>query len=209
MDGAAQFRGILYIPKRAPFDMWETQKKKTGIKLMVKKVFITDECTDIVPEWLGFLKGIVDCDDLPLNISREMLQSNRIVNTIKKNIIKKALKLFKDLEEDKEKYDTFLKNFGKSIKLGIHEDSENRDKLAKLLRFNSTKSLTDKTSFDDYITRMPEGQKNIYYITGDNLNALKESPFLERFAKKNMEVIFFDDAIDEYMTSSLKEIDGK
>lgn len=102
--------------------MWETQKKKTGIKLMVKKVFITDECTDIVPEWLSFLKGIVDCDDLPLNISREMLQSNRIVNTIKKNIIKKALKLFTDLQEDKEKYDNFMKNFGKSIKLGIHED---------------------------------------------------------------------------------------
>jgi molecular chaperone HtpG len=137
--------------------MWETQKKKVGIKLMVKKVFITEECTDIIPEWLGFLKGVVDCDDLPLNISREMLQKNRIVNTIKKNLIKKALKLFKDLEEDKEKYDQFMKNFGKSIKLGIHEDSENRDKLAKLLRFNTTKSGDKKTSFDDYITRLAEG----------------------------------------------------
>ena len=181
VDGAAQFRGILYIPKRAPTDMFETQKKKIGIKLMVKKVFITEECTDIVPEWLGFLKGVVDCDDLPLNISREMLQKNRIVNTIKKNIIKKAMKLFKDLEEDKEKYETFLKNFGKSIKLGIHEDQENREKLAKLLRFASTKSGDKKTSFDDYITRMVEGQKFIYYMTGDNLTAMKESPFLERF----------------------------
>lgn len=176
---------------------------------MVKKVFITDECPDIIPEWLGFLKGVVDCDDLPLNISREMLQKNRIVNTIKKNLIKKAMKMFKDLEEDKEKYETFMKNFGKSIKLGIHEDTENREKLAKLLRFNTTKSGDKKTSFDDYITRLAEGQKNIYYMTGDNLAAMKESPFLERFAKKNLEVIFFDDAIDEYMTSSLKEIDGK
>lgn len=97
VDGAAQFRGILYVPRRAPFDMWETQKKKVGVKLMVKKVFITDECTDVIPEWLGFIKGVVDCDDLPLNISREMLQKNRIVNTIRKNIIKKALKLFQDL----------------------------------------------------------------------------------------------------------------
>lgn len=209
VDGAAQFRGILFIPKRAPFDLWETQKKTTGIKLMVKKVFITDECTDIVPEWLGFLKGVVDCDDLPLNISREMLQKNRIVNTIRKNLIKKALKLFKDLQEDKEKYETFLKNFGKNIKLGIHEDNENRDKLCKLLRFYTTKSGDKTTSFDDYITRMAEGQKNIYYITGDNLQAMKESPFLERFQKKNLEVIFFEDAIDEYMVSSLREVDGK
>lgn len=209
VDGAAQFRGILYIPKRAPFDLWETQKKKVGIKLMVKKVFITDECTDIVPEWLGFLKGVVDCDDLPLNISREMLQKNKIVNTIKKNLIKKALKLFNDLEEDKEKYETFLKNFGKNIKLGIHEDQENREKLSKLLRFSSTKSGDKKTSFTDYITRMNEGQKFIYYITGDNITAMKESPFLERFVKKNVEVIFFEDAIDEYMVSSLVEVDGK
>lgn len=136
--------------------MWETQKKTVGIKLMVKKVFITDECKDLVPEWLGFIRGVVDCDDLPLNISREMLQKNKIVNTIRKNIIKKCLKMFKDLEEDKEKYDTFLKNFGKNIKLGIHEDSENKEKLAKLLRFSSTKSGENKTSFDDYITRMNE-----------------------------------------------------
>lgn len=209
VDGAAQFRGILYIPKRAPFDMWETQKKKIGIKLMVKKVFITDECTDIVPEWLGFIKGVVDCDDLPLNISREMLQKNKIVNTIRKNLIKKALKLFTDLQEDKEKYETFLKNFGKSIKLGIHEDSDNRQKLAKLLRFYSTKSGDKTTCFDDYITRMNEGQKSIYYITGDNLTALKESPFLERFVKKNIEVIFFEDSIDEYMVQSLNELEGK
>lgn len=171
--------------------------------------FITDECTDIVPDWLTFLKGVVDCDDLPLNISREMLQKNRIVNTIRKNLINKALKLFKDLEEDKDKYETFLKQFGKSIKLGIHEDSENRGKLAKLLRYYSTKSKDKRTSLDDYVTRMPENQKSIYYITGDSLENLKESPFLERFNKKGIEVLLMDEAIDEYMTSSLKEFEGK
>ena len=197
------------MPKRAPFDMWESSKKKCGVKLMVKRVFITDELSDMVPEWLGFLRGVVDCDDLPLNISREMLQRNRIVNTIRKNIIKKALKLFQDLSEDEEKYNTFLTHFGKSIKLGIHEDQENRDKLAKLLRFNTSKSMDKKTSFDDYITRMAEGQKNIYYITGDNLTALKESPFLERFQKRGLEVAFLDEAIDEYMIQSLREVDSK
>lgn len=209
VDGAAQFRGIMFIPKKAPFDMWDTQKKKSGIQLMVKKVFITDECADLVPEWLNFLRGVIDCDDLPLNISREMLQKNKIVNTIRKNIINKALKMFKDLEDKKEDQEMFLKNFGKSIKLGIHEDSDNRTKLAKLLRFYSTKSKDKRTSIDDYITRMPETQKSIYYITGDNLETLRESPFLERFVKKGIEVLFLDEAIDEYMVTSLREFESK
>eukprot|EP00768_Dysnectes_brevis_P007524 gnl/Dysnectes_brevis/638_a705_6831.p1 GENE.gnl/Dysnectes_brevis/638_a705_6831~~gnl/Dysnectes_brevis/638_a705_6831.p1 ORF type:complete len:701 (+),score=394.84 gnl/Dysnectes_brevis/638_a705_6831:43-2145(+) len=209
VDGSVQFRGILYVPKRAPTDMWESHKKKSGVKLMVKKVFITDECTDLLPEWLSFVKGIIDCDDLPLNISREMLQHNRIVSTIKKNIVKKVLKLIKDLEEDEEKWEAFHKNFGKNIKLGIHEDSANREKLAKFLRFFTTKSGDKRSSLEDYITRMPEHQKHIYYITGDNRATLEKSPFIERFQKKGFEVVLMDESIDEYMISSLKEYEGK
>ena len=189
--------------------MFDNKEKTKNLKLYVKRIFIMDDCEDLCPEWLRFMKGVVDSNDIPLNVSRELLQQNRILKQINKVIVRKSIELFNELSEDKEKYKKFYENYSKMIKLGVHEDNRNRDKLMKLLRFNSSNSSEELISLDDYVTNMKDGQDKIYFITGQNKQSLLCSPFIEKLKMEGLDVLLFTDPIDEYMVQSAKDYEEK
>ena len=211
VEGRHEYTNLLYIPKNAPFDLWD-RSAKHGIKLYAKRVFIMDDAEKLMPLYLRFVRGVVDSNDLPLNVSREILQESKDIDTLRAGCTKKVLGLLEDLAENqKDKYATFWKEFGKVLKEGVGEDFANKEKIAGLLRFASTLADTaDETvSLADYIGRMKEGQDKIYYVTADSFNAAKNSPHLEIFRKKGIEVLLLSDRVDEWVVGNLTEFDGK
>ena len=215
VEGRSEYTQLLYIPARAPFDLWD-RNKRGGIKLYVKRVFIMDDAEQLMPVYLRFVKGVIDSNDLPLNVSRELLQESRDVKVIREGSTKRVLSMLEELanadeQEQKDKYAAFWKEFGQVFKEGIGEDSGNKERLAKLLRFASAHGDSDaqEVSFADYVARMKEGQQKIYYATGETYLAAKNSPHLEIFRKKGVEVLLLTDRVDEWMLSFLQDFEGK
>ena len=210
-EGVMEYSSMLFIPKKAPFDLFSMERKH-GVKLYVKRVFIMDNCKELLPEYLRFVRGVVDSEDLPLNVSREILQKNPIIDKIRKTLIGKILGKLKEMAENEpENYKEFWKEFGPVLKEGLHTDYEQKDKLLELVRFNSTmsESDTDLVSLKQYVSRMREDQKEIYYITGDNREIVEKSPHLEIFKAKSIEVLYMTDPIDEFIVPDIYNFDGK
>jgi len=209
VEGTNEYTLLLYIPSHAPFDLWERDPKH-GVKLYVRKVFITDDADKLLPRYLRFIRGVIDSDSLPLNVSRELLQENKLLEKIRSGAVKKLLGLFEDLAKNEpDKYKAFWKEFGQVIKEGVIDDFKNKDRIAKLLRFSSTANDAPEVSLDDYVGRMQEGQDKIYYITGDSLSAAKNSPHLEIFRKKGVEVLLLGDRVDSWLADHLTDYEGK
>ena len=211
VEGKQEYTQLLYIPARAPFDLWDRDARH-GIKLYVRRVFIMDDAEQLMPLYLRFVRGVVDSTDLPLNVSREILQESKDIDGIRSGCTRKVLGMLEDLaENDKEKYAKFWENFGAVLKEGVGEDHANKEKIAGLLRFASThdERAEQTVSLADYIGRMKEGQEKIYYVTADTFNAAKNSPHLEIFRKKGIEVLLLSDRVDEWVVSHLTEFDGK
>jgi molecular chaperone HtpG len=211
VEGVYEYTLLLFIPSRAPYDLWVTEARR-GVRLHVQRVFIMEDTGQILPKYLRFVRGVIDSSDLPLNVSREILQGSRAVDNIRVNAVKKVLRRLAELaESEPEKYGTFWKEFGSALKEGIADDYSNRDEIARLLRFNSTKSATDDqdTSLDKYAARMKEGQEHIYYLLAPSLAAAKSSPHLESFRAKGVEVLLLSEGVDNWVVSSLREFDGK
>ena len=208
-EGSQEFWSLVYIPSKAPYNIWQNDALH-GLKLYVKKVFIMDDCKELLPPWLRFVRGVVDSEDLPLNVSREILQSNKIITNIRKHVIKKVLDSLQSMaDKDAAKYTAWWKELGMVLKEGFYMNWEHLDELKKLLRFESTATAADTlVSLDEYVKRMPESQKEIYYLIGDK-NAVKSNPMLEAFKAKGYEVLLMSDGIDEFMMSSLLEYEGK
>ena len=211
MEGKYEYTLLLYIPSHAPFDLWQRDSRH-GVKLYVRRIFIMDDAEQLMPTYLRFVRGVIDSNDLPLNVSREILQHSKIIESIKAGAVKKVLGLLKDMASNEpDKYATFWKEFGRALKEGVAEDSANKEALAKLLRFSSTFSTgeTEDVGLDDYIGRMKEGQDKLYYITADGYAAAKNSPLLEVFRKKGVEVLLLSELIDNWVVSNLFEYGGK
>ncbi len=209
VEGNLEYTSLLFIPKKAPFDLWNRENRK-GVKLYVRRIFITDDAESLMPNYLRFIKGVVDSADLPLNVSREILQSDRDIGKIKARAVKRVLdELNRIAKDDNSAYQDFWKEFGQVIKEGVVEDMANKDKITPLLRFASTESDEQTVSIDDYIERMQEDQDAIYYITGENHKAAKGSPHLEMFSKKGIEVLLLSDPVDEWLVNSLHEVNEK
>jgi molecular chaperone HtpG len=205
-EGTTEYSALLYIPSKAPFDLFQPERKH-GIQLYCKRVFIMDDCKELIPEYLRFVKGVVDAPDLNLNVSREILQQDRLVMNIRKNIVKKILDQLAGM--DQEKYEKFYEEFGQVIKEGIYTEPSKKEKIAALARYKTTQSDDKWVSLDQYVKNMPEDQKEIFYITGDDINALLNSPHLEQLKEKQYEVLLMTDPVDEWVVQSLTEYDGK